>query len=109
MDGISIAVSIIGIGTAGVQISIKLITLATQVSTASDWISSIANDVSLTSGVLQHLGELMRPETMDNRIGIFSQGGLRTTSAAAAICKRIFEIEEETRMASNELRGSTRM
>lgn len=57
MEAVSIAASLVGIGTAGCQIAIKLYTLATQISTASERISSISNDLSLTSGLLQQLGE----------------------------------------------------
>ncbi|KAK3167417.1 hypothetical protein OEA41_010544 [Lepraria neglecta] len=73
MDGVSIAASIVGIASAGVQIAIKLVTLATQISTASERVSSIGNDMSLTSGVLHQLGELMTQKTTDDGISIFSK------------------------------------
>ncbi|KAI9849541.1 MAG: hypothetical protein M1830_007110, partial [Pleopsidium flavum] len=60
MDGVSTAASIIAIASAGVQISIKLIGFASQVRTAQKIINAIGNDVSLTSGVLQELAELMK-------------------------------------------------
>ena len=105
MDGVSIAASIVGIATAGVQVSIKLVNLATQVKTASDRVSSIANDISLTSGVLHQLGELINQKTTDGGISIFSQHGLETTRTSAAMCERIFqEIEKETKKASGQLR-----
>ncbi|CAF9941953.1 hypothetical protein IMSHALPRED_003113 [Imshaugia aleurites] len=105
MDGVSIAASIVGIATAGVQVSIKLVTLATQVSTASDCISAIANDISLTSGALHQLGELMNRRTTDNGVGILNQDGLETTRVSAAMCERVFqEIEKEVKRASEHLR-----
>ncbi|CAD6570638.1 MAG: hypothetical protein ASARMPREDX12_003782 [Alectoria sarmentosa] len=105
MDGLSVAASIVGIATAGVQISIKLVTLATQISTASDRVSSIGNDISLTSGVLRQLGELMTQKTTHDGISIFSQGGLETTRTSAAMCERIFcEVEREAKRASEQLR-----
>lgn len=76
MDGVSIAASIAGIATAGVQVSIKLVSLAAQISTASDRVSSIANDISLTSGVLHQLGELVNRRTEDDGIGILNREGL---------------------------------
>ena len=90
MDGISIAASIIGIAEAGFQIATKLITLATQISTASDRVSSIGNDISLTSGVLRQLGELMNQnqKTTDG-ISIFKEDGLELTRKSAAACERI--------------------
>lgn len=107
MDGVSVAASIVGIATAGVQVSIKLVTLATQISTASDRVSSIGNDVSLTSGVLHQLGELMTQKgTGDgDGVSILNQQGLETTRVSAAMCQRIFQdIEKEVKNASEQLR-----
>lgn len=105
MDGLSVAASIVGIATAGVQISIKLVTLATQISTASGRISAIGYDISLTSGVLHQLGELMTQRTTHDGISIFSQGGLETTRTSSAVCERIFrEVEREAKRASEQLR-----
>lgn len=110
MDGVSAAASIIAIAGAGVQIAIKLVTLATQISTASERVSSIGNEISLTSGVLHQLGELMTQTTTDDRISIFSKGGLETTRTSAAMCERIFlELEKETRRASEQIRGCKRL
>ncbi|KAL8724853.1 MAG: hypothetical protein Q9181_006647, partial [Wetmoreana brouardii] len=95
-----------GIGAAGCQIAIKLYTLATQISTASDRISSISNDVSLTSGVLQQLGELMTQKAADDGTTIFSQSGLETTKTSAAMCEAIFkDIEQAAGEASKQIRG----
>lgn len=106
MDGVSIAASLVGIGAAGCQVAIKLYTLATQISTASDRISSISNDVSLTSGVLQQLGELMSQKSTGDGTTIFSQSGLETTKTSAAMCQSIFEgIEQAARDASKQIRG----
>lgn len=105
MDGVSIAASIIGIATAGVQVSIKLVTLATQISTASDSVSAIGNDISLTAGVLRQLGDLMTQETTVGGTSILNPEGLETTRTAAAMCERIFsEIEKEVKRASEQLR-----
>ena len=106
MDGISIAASIISIATAGIQISIKLVTLSTQISSASERVTSIGNDISLTSGVLHQLGELMTQKATGDGASIFSQGGLETTKTSANMCERIFrEIENEFRRANAQLRG----
>lgn len=68
MGVVSISASVLAIATVGVQVSIKLIAFASQISTASDRSTSIGNDVSLTSGVLQQLGELMTQKaTEDDR------------------------------------------
>ena len=109
MDGVSAAASVIGIATAGVQISIKLITFSNQVGTAPSRIRLIGNDVSLTSGVLQQLGDLMHQQNgnQDDEITIFSEGGVRTTQASATTCKGIFEqLEEALKKASRQIRES---
>ncbi|KAM0796008.1 hypothetical protein BDR22DRAFT_825615 [Usnea florida] len=105
MDGVSIAASIIGIATAGVQVSIKLATLATQISTASDRVSAIGNDISLTSNVLRQLGDLMTENLTDGGISILNPNGLESTKTAAAMCEKIFsEIEKEVKRGSEQLR-----
>lgn len=109
MDGISVAASIIGIAEAGFQIATKLITLATQISTASDRVSSIGNDISLTSGVLRQLGELINQnqKTTDDGISIFKEDGLELTRKSAAACERIFlEVKNEAMKASKQIRES---
>ena len=109
MDGISVAASIIGIAEAGFQIATKLVTLATQISTASDRVSSIGNDISLTSGVLRQLGELMNQnqKTTDDGISIFKEDGLELTRKSAAACERIFlEVKNEAMKASKQIRES---
>ena len=109
MDGVSAAASIIGIASVGVQISIKLITFSNQVGTAPSRIRLIGNDVSLTSGVLQQLGDLMHQQNgkQDDTITIFSKGGLLTTQASATTCKGIFEqLEDALKKASRQIRES---
>ncbi|KAL8658242.1 MAG: hypothetical protein Q9226_001152 [Calogaya cf. arnoldii] len=109
MEGVSIAASLIGIGAAGSQIALKLYTLATQISTASERISSISNDVSLTSAVIHQLGELMTTKANHDGTTIFSQGGLDTTRTSAAMCETIFKhIERAAREASEQIRGRVR-
>ncbi|KAL8879958.1 MAG: hypothetical protein Q9198_002532 [Flavoplaca austrocitrina] len=106
MEGVGIAASIIGISAAGSQIAIKLYTLATQISTASERVSSISNDVSLTSAVLQQLGELMTTTFTQDRTSVFSEGGLDTTKKSAATCEIIFQdVERAANEASKQLRG----
>ena len=105
MDGVTVAASLIGIAAAGCQISIKLVTLATQISTASDRVTSIGNDVSLTSGVLQQLGELMSQKATSDGTSIFSQGGLEVTRTSATMCERIFqEVDQMAKSASRQIR-----
>ena len=110
MDGVSIAASLLAISGAGCQIAIKLYTLATQISTASERISSISNDVSLTSGVLQQLGELMTTKATLDGTTIFSQGGLDTTRKSAAMCENIFKhIDQAAKDASQQIRARRKL
>ncbi|KAL9036914.1 MAG: hypothetical protein Q9180_004022 [Flavoplaca navasiana] len=105
MDGVSIAASLVGLGTAGCQIAIKMYTLASQISTASQRITAVSNDISMTSGVLKELGEFIAKDTGDEGIAIFSQSGLETTKSSAAVCESIFnEIEGAAKEASEQLR-----
>ena len=108
MDGVSVAASIIGIATAGVQISIKLINFSNQVGTAPERIRYIGTDVSLTAGVLQQLGDLMKQKPGDNEtLTIFSEGGLVTTRSSATTCESIFKALDDTlKKASKQLRDS---
>lgn len=86
---------VLAIATVGVQVSIKLTVFASR-------ITSIGNDVSLTSGVLQQLEELMTQEaTDDDDTGIFSQASLKSSAEA---CARIFHgIKGEMKAASKQL------
>lgn len=109
MDGVSVAASLVGIGAVGCQIAIKLYALATQISTASDRISAISNDVSLTSAVLQQLGELMKRRATDDDTSIFSHSGLEMTKTSAIMCENIFKaIEQALKEASQQIRGRER-
>ena len=109
MDGISVAASILAIAGAGIKISVELITFATRVDTASDRIAAIGNDVSVTAGVLQQLGELLREKPSRTEGTLFSEGGLRTTQTSADICGKVFkDLEEAVVAASWQLRSNVR-
>lgn len=100
MDGVSAAASIVGIATAGIQISIKVVTLANQIHTASERITAVGSDVSLTAAILHQLGDVMQPGQSTD-VPILNQGGLQTTKASADTCEKIFrEVEKETGKAS---------
>ena len=105
MDGVSVAASLLSIGTIGSQVAIKLYTLASRIGTASDRISSISKDVSFTSSILQQLGELMTQDATDNGTSIFSRVALDTTRASAAMCEEVFNaIEQAAKDASKQVR-----
>ena len=104
MDGVSLAASVLAIATAGVQISIKLVSFSNQVATAPSRIRSIGSDVSTTSNVLQQLSELMTKREGQEAISIFSDDGLQNTQASAGACQTIFvELEDALRRCSKQL------
>ena len=109
MDGVSVAASILAIAGAGIKISVDLITFATRVDTASDRITAVGNDVSVTAGVLQQLGELLQEKPSRNEGTLFSEGGLRTTQTSADICGKVFkDLEKAVVAASGQLRSNVR-
>ena len=59
MEGVGAAASILAVAGAGIQISLKLIAFADQISTAPKRIQDVGTDVSVTAGTLRELGELM--------------------------------------------------
>lgn len=106
MDGISAASSVLAIGTAGVQISIRLLAFANQVKTASDRIQSIGSDVSLTANVLQQLSDLMNKRDEAEGTSIFSKEALFTVTTSANTCKSAFEtLEAALGNASDQVRA----
>ena len=110
MDGASAAATIIAIATAGVQVSIKLVTISAQISTASERVSAIGNDVSLTASILQQLGDLMKQDANNSHGRVFNQGGLDSIQRSAFICQKVFiEIEKEIGKASVQLRNCERL
>ena len=102
MEGVGIAASILAIATAGVQTSIKLISFSNQVTTAADRIRSIGSAVSLTSNVLQQIGELMISSDENAATSIFNNNSLHTTQASAEACERIFEALKDVLMKSSK-------
>ena len=105
MDAVSAAASILAIAGAGVQISIKLVSFANQVGTASDRIRFISSDVSITSNALQQLSELMKKRVGNKTIDLFSEDGLKSTKDSANACERVFQdLGEALRKASKQLR-----
>ncbi|KAF5845786.1 hypothetical protein GGP41_009658 [Bipolaris sorokiniana] len=61
-DPLSIAGSVVGITTAGVQASVKLYALAEKVATASQMITNIADDISSTCAIFNQVRELIIPQ-----------------------------------------------
>ena len=109
MDGVSVAASVLGIAGAGIKISVELVTFATRIDTASERITSIGNEVSLTAGVLQQLGDLLQQEQPQHEASVFSEGGLRTTKASADVCAGVFKsLKQAINAASKQLRSNVK-
>lgn len=105
-DPLSIAASIVGIATAGVQASIKLYALAEKISTASQRVSTIANDISSTCGILNQVRELLLPQPDAQGIckSVFSSNSLSDISHAFRSCKSVFtEVEILLHRASEQV------
>jgi hypothetical protein len=96
----------VGIATAGVQASIKLYALAEKISTASQRVSTIANDISSTCGILNQVRELLLPQPDAQGIcrSVFSTNSLSDISHAFRSCKSVFtEIEILLHRASEQV------
>ncbi|KAL8946478.1 MAG: hypothetical protein Q9222_007131 [Ikaeria aurantiellina] len=106
MDGLSAAGGILAIAAAGLQTSVKLVSFAHHVGNGPERIRYIATDVSLTAGILQQLGELMKQSPgEDERFTVFSEGGLVSTQTSANTCQDIFKaLEEALKPASQQIR-----
>lgn len=110
MDGVSAAASILTIATTGIQVSIKLATLSSQISNASDHVSAIGNDISLTSGVLQELGELVKQDVRNVNNHVFCPRALEMVRTSAVVCERVFvEIKKEIGKASKQMNCCERL
>ena len=91
MEAVGVAASVLAIATAGAQISIKLVTFSNQIATAASRVRMIANDVSLTSNVLQQLGDLMKKDNKNDATSIFSDEAIQSTQNSADACRDVFE------------------
>lgn len=83
------AASVLAFATVGIQVSVKLAILANQIQTAPKRITTISDDISVTSGVLQELGQLMgkTPTQKDGTtVSIFNDGGLKRAKALSSVC-----------------------
>ena len=104
MDGVSVAAAVLAIATAGVQISIKLVSFSNQVATAPNRIRSIGTDVSITSNILQQLSELIVKSEEQEAVSFFINDGIQNIQASAGACQAIFvELENALKRSSKEL------
>ena len=111
MDGISAAASILAIATAGIQVSIKLFSLAKQYSAASDRINGISVEVNFTSSVLKELAAHMVQGSTENDLkpdgnpaNILTESSLQITTSSAKICDKVIqELKGMLKKASKQI------
>ncbi|KAK1149669.1 hypothetical protein N8T08_005221 [Aspergillus melleus] len=135
MEAIRAASAILGIATAGVQCSIKLLTFAGHGKSAEEEITHIAEDVSLNASILQQLGDLVKDSEgneqtriggngddhderqslvadihdarYESKRGIFNAVGLATVMKLAERCREIFDTLDEAVQRATAQSGST--
>ena len=106
MNPFAVSKTIVGTANTGAELSIKLLTLAEQVTAASGRIHTIANSVALASAVLQQLGRLVCQRVPRASEFIFNDVGLRATMASARVCSLVFEaLRNDFEFASGLIRS----
>ncbi|KAB8277789.1 hypothetical protein BDV30DRAFT_168124 [Aspergillus minisclerotigenes] len=132
MEALGAASAILSIATVGAQCSVRLISFAAQVKTASERITRIAEDVSLNTSILQQVGELIKQsidggelpvrwenegaqeqhsmvagegaKSTETKQGVFNASGLETTMKIATKCEDIFSaLNDRLQNASRQL------
>jgi len=105
-DPLSIAGSVVGITAAGVQASVKLYALAEKVATASQRVTSIADDISSTCAILNQVRELIipQPDAQGTLKSVFNSVALNDISHALRRCRSSFtDIEALLRRAFEQV------
>jgi len=105
-DPLSIAGSVVGITAAGVQASVKLYALAEKVATASQRVTSIADDISSTCAILNQVRELIipQPDAQGTLKSVFNTVALNDISQALRRCRSSFtDIEALLRRAFEQV------
>ena len=92
-DPLSITASIVGIASAGIQLSTTLYSYTETVINADKNIREIARDLSITSSVITELGTLLR---QDDATQLQCESALTTAREAVHGCEEVFkEIQKE--------------
>ncbi|KAI4649771.1 uncharacterized protein J4E79_009616 [Alternaria viburni] len=105
-DPLSIAGSVVGITAAGVQACVKLYALAEKVATASQRVTSIADDISSTCAILNQVRELIipQPDAQGTLKSVFNSVALNDISHALRRCRASFtDIEALLRRAFEQV------
>ena len=106
MEAGEAAAFILAIAGAGIQISLKLIAFADQVSTSPKSIQDVGTDVSVTAGTLYELAELMNNKmSTKDAVKLFHPHQIQKILALSTRCKEIFEeLKEILSKANQQLR-----
>lgn len=92
MAELGIIASVVQIADVGLRLSIKLYTFGEIVASADRSVISISKDVSLTSGVLKELGQIL---DKDRETRTFSENAVQTADGVVKECLHVFQ-EMET-------------
>lgn len=85
MDVASSASAILAIATAGAQCAFKLISFASQIQTAPESISHVAEDVSITTNILQQLSDIIKEDLEEKKkVGYSSDPHLAANSSTTS-------------------------
>ncbi len=87
MAELGIAASIVGIATAGARLSTSLYTFAETASSADKSVKAIALEISLTSAVLEQLGDTLKQDAFAK---ICSPKAVQTTETIVKECSEVY-------------------
>ena len=88
MAELGIIASVVQIADVGLRLSIKLYTFGEIVASADRSVISISKDVSLTSGVLKELGQIL---DKDRETRTFSENAVQTADGVVKECLEVFQ------------------
>ena len=92
MAELGIITSVVQIADVGLRLSIKLYTFGEIVASADRSVISISKDVSLTSGVLKELGQIL---DKDRQTRTFSEDAVQTANGVVKECLEVFQEMED--------------
>ena len=88
MAELGIIAAVAQIADVGLRLSIKLYTFGEVVASADRAVISISKDVSLTSGVLKELGQILEK---DRKSRTFSENAIQTADGVVKECLEVFQ------------------
>ena len=95
MAELGIIASVVQIADVGLRLSFKLYTFGEIVASADRSVISISKDVSLTSGVLKELGQLLDKDRTTGTTGTFGTLSKNAVQTADGVVKECLEVFQE--------------